>query len=187
MFRLNRNERSHWSGNGVHVESELVFMIGRNMQEIQTGNYQDQRFNFFNKKSVKFGLPLVFFAACYGVYFLTQFFRGDVFNNKSKEETTVSQTVQQGAAPTQVVPVKLKAPEPDDFIYHSLKGREYSLTYLARIGPNILDFWVSIFNDKGETLEVWRKDDFDKFGYKYELTKTGMVIATISQTKGRCE
>ncbi|WP_244088300.1 hypothetical protein, partial [Aeromonas caviae] len=32
MFRLSRNERSHWSGNGVHVESELVFMIGRNMQ-----------------------------------------------------------------------------------------------------------------------------------------------------------
>jgi len=31
VFRLNRNERSHWSGNGVHVESELVFMIGRNM------------------------------------------------------------------------------------------------------------------------------------------------------------
>ena len=31
MFRLSRNERSHWSGNGVHVESELVFMIGRNM------------------------------------------------------------------------------------------------------------------------------------------------------------
>ncbi len=35
MFRLNRNERSHWSGNGVHVESELVFMIGRNMQIAQ--------------------------------------------------------------------------------------------------------------------------------------------------------
>lgn len=33
MFRLNRNERSHWSGNGVHVESELVFMIGRNMHD----------------------------------------------------------------------------------------------------------------------------------------------------------
>ncbi|MCQ4111606.1 hypothetical protein, partial [Aeromonas sp. JL9] len=25
-------ERSHWSGNGVHVEPESVFMIGRNMQ-----------------------------------------------------------------------------------------------------------------------------------------------------------
>jgi hypothetical protein len=33
VFRLNRNERSHWSGNGVHVEPELVFMIGRNMQK----------------------------------------------------------------------------------------------------------------------------------------------------------
>lgn len=32
MFRLNRNERSRWSGNGVHVEPESVFMIGRNMQ-----------------------------------------------------------------------------------------------------------------------------------------------------------
>ncbi|MFM5292532.1 hypothetical protein [Aeromonas caviae] len=31
MFRLNRNERSHWSGNGVHVEPESVFMISRNM------------------------------------------------------------------------------------------------------------------------------------------------------------
>ncbi|MGY4019910.1 DNA replication terminus site-binding protein, partial [Aeromonas salmonicida] len=31
--RLSRNERSHWSGNGVHVEPESVFMIGRNMHE----------------------------------------------------------------------------------------------------------------------------------------------------------
>ncbi|MGL6423388.1 hypothetical protein ACSZNE_16605, partial [Aeromonas caviae] len=40
VFRLNRNERSHWSGNGVHVESELVFMIGRNMHFI-TGGMDD--------------------------------------------------------------------------------------------------------------------------------------------------
>lgn len=33
MFRLSRNERSHWSGNGVHVEPESVFMIGRNMHK----------------------------------------------------------------------------------------------------------------------------------------------------------
>ena len=40
MFRLNRNERSHWSGNGVHVESELVFMIGRNMHQAKVdGSY----------------------------------------------------------------------------------------------------------------------------------------------------
>ncbi|MFM5205994.1 hypothetical protein ACEUAW_17255 [Aeromonas veronii] len=39
MFRLNRNERSHWSGNGVHVESELVFMIGRNMHKLELTAY----------------------------------------------------------------------------------------------------------------------------------------------------
>ena len=32
MFRLNRNERSHWSGNGVHVESNCAPAIGWNMQ-----------------------------------------------------------------------------------------------------------------------------------------------------------
>ncbi len=37
MFRLNRNERSHWSGNGVHVEPESVFMIGRNMHPEPSG------------------------------------------------------------------------------------------------------------------------------------------------------
>ena len=37
MFRLSRNERSHWSRNGVHVEPELVFMIGRNMHESTAG------------------------------------------------------------------------------------------------------------------------------------------------------
>ncbi|WP_323912436.1 zonular occludens toxin domain-containing protein [Aeromonas veronii] len=152
-------------------------------EEIQTGNYQDQRFNFFNKKSVKFGLPLVFFAACYGVYFLTQFFSGDVFNNKSKEETTVSQTVQQGAAPAQVVPVKPKTPEPDDFIYKSLKGKDYSLTYLAQLGTAVMDFWVEVRDERGETIEVWQKADFDSFGYKYDLTKTGMIIASIKETK----
>ncbi|GJA45222.1 hypothetical protein KAM346_15110 [Aeromonas caviae] len=42
MFRLNRNERSYWSGNGVHVESELVFMIGRNMQGQLIGSLQTE-------------------------------------------------------------------------------------------------------------------------------------------------
>ncbi|WP_429054117.1 hypothetical protein, partial [Aeromonas rivipollensis] len=28
--------RSRWSGNGVHVEPESVFMIGRNMQSSET-------------------------------------------------------------------------------------------------------------------------------------------------------
>ncbi|MFU1569611.1 hypothetical protein, partial [Aeromonas veronii] len=31
VFRLSRNERSRWPGNGVHVEPESVFMISRNM------------------------------------------------------------------------------------------------------------------------------------------------------------
>lgn len=42
MFRLNRNERSHWSGNGVHVESELVFMTGRNMHKISLRKHNGQ-------------------------------------------------------------------------------------------------------------------------------------------------
>ncbi len=43
MFRLNRNERSHWSGNGVHVEPESVFMISRNMHDEQNRLWEAQQ------------------------------------------------------------------------------------------------------------------------------------------------
>ncbi|WP_234925586.1 hypothetical protein, partial [Aeromonas caviae] len=55
VFRLNRNERSHWSGNGVHVESELVFMIGRNMQQgrqLGIEGYEDEGFRAAGSRSV---------------------------------------------------------------------------------------------------------------------------------------
>ncbi|BDC85702.1 hypothetical protein NUITMVA2_10590 [Aeromonas caviae] len=62
MFRLNRNERSHWSGNGVHVESELVFMIGRNMHKAL---------------GIKMGVPYFqirqFFEAVGGVWFSSNY------------------------------------------------------------------------------------------------------------------
>jgi len=79
--------------------------------------------------------------------------------------------------------VKPKAPEPDDFIYQSLKGRDYSLTYLSKFGDKVMDFWVEIRDEKGETLETWQKADFDSFGYKYKVTTTGMIIASINKTE----
>ncbi len=58
MFRLNRNERSHWSGNGVHVESELVFMIGRNMQQ-DVFDYIEMFYNPKRRHSFNHGLSPV--------------------------------------------------------------------------------------------------------------------------------
>ncbi len=57
MFRLNRNERSRWSGNGVHVEPESVFMIGRNMQMSRTGCGMPSRACWPSKKSSSPPLP----------------------------------------------------------------------------------------------------------------------------------
>ncbi|WP_223936804.1 hypothetical protein, partial [Aeromonas caviae] len=54
VFRLNRNERSHWSGNGVHVESELVFMIGRNMQQMDTMHLTTLRSQVMAAKDLAF-------------------------------------------------------------------------------------------------------------------------------------
>ncbi|MGY3891824.1 hypothetical protein ACW5W6_19450, partial [Aeromonas mytilicola] len=59
--RLNRNERSHWSGNGVHVESELVFMIGRNMHLLPNPKWfhyfliQRARVSIMSRPSPSFG------------------------------------------------------------------------------------------------------------------------------------
>lgn len=153
-------------------------------EDIQTGNYKDARFNFFNKKSVKFGLPLVVVAFFGGIYYLSQFLSGSLFEgNKSEVETARAAQPQQASAGGASAPVKPKAPEPDDFIYKSLKGRDYSLTYLSKLGSVVMDFWVEIRDEKGETIEVWQKADFDTFGYKYSLTSTGMIIASIKQTE----
>lgn len=153
-------------------------------EEIQTGNYKDERFNFFNKKSVKFGLPLVVVAFFGGIYYLSLFFTGSQFGKK-KEDVESARTVQTQQAQTGqgAHPVKPAPPEPDDFIYKSLKGRDYSLTYLSKFGSAVVDFWVEIRDEKGETLEVWQKADFDNFGYKYSLTSTGMIIASIKGTE----
>ena len=65
MFRLSRNERSHWSGNGVHVEPESVFMIGRNMHLQQMGAFQGKKcLNFVLIKWIGFvHLKFAFFNA----------------------------------------------------------------------------------------------------------------------------
>ena len=153
-------------------------------EDIQTENYKDARFNFFNKKSVKFGLPLVVAAFVGGIYYLSQFLSGSLFEgNKSEVETARAAQPQQAPAGGTPAPVKPKPLEPDDFIYKSLKGRDYSLTYLSKLGSVVMDFWVEIRDEKGETIEVWQKADFDTFGYKYSLTSTGMIIASIKQTE----
>jgi zona occludens toxin len=153
-------------------------------EDIQTENYKDDRFNFFNKKSIKFGLPLLIVACIYGVYYLTRFFSGDIFTEKEAERKSAQvEQAKVSASPAAVVAPPPKVVEPDDFIYKSLKGRDYSLTYLARLGSVVMDFWVEIRDEKGETIEVWQKADFDTFGYKYSLTSTGMIVASIKQTE----
>ncbi|MDX7783220.1 zonular occludens toxin domain-containing protein [Aeromonas caviae] len=171
-------------GNGVGKYDPKFFGTYKShvSDDIQTENYKDERFNLFNKKSFKYGLPLVTIAFFGGIYYLTTFFSGSAFGGKTKEE--LSEKTQQAKAPAgQVTVVTPKAPEPDDYIYKSLKGRDYSLTYLSKFGDVVMDFWVEIRDEKGETLETWQKADFDSFGYKYKVTTTGMIIATINKTE----
>ncbi|HAT6342463.1 TPA: hypothetical protein JAJ28_000114 [Aeromonas hydrophila] len=172
------------SGVGKYDEKFFGTYKSHVSEEIQTGNYKDERFNFFNKKSVKFGLPLVLLAFVGGIYYLSQFLSGSLFEgNKSEVETAKAAQPQQASAGQAAQPVKPKRAEPDDYIYKSLKGRDYSLTYLSKFGSAVVDFWVEIRDEKGETLEVWQKADFDNFGYKYSLTSTGMIIASIKGTE----
>lgn len=172
------------SGVGKYDEKFFGTYKSHVSEEIQTGNYKDERFNFFNKKSVKFGLPLVLLAFVGGIYYLSQFLSGSLFEgNKSEVETAKAAQPQQAPAGQAAQPVKPKRAEPDDYIYKSLKGRDYSLTYLSKFGSAVVDFWVEIRDEKGETLEVWQKADFDNFGYKYSLTSTGMIIASIKGTE----
>ena len=70
MFRLNRNERSHWSRNGVHVLNlELVFMIGRNTQwNAVNGTEADALAPFTRDHSLAAAITTALLVPRYGVH-----------------------------------------------------------------------------------------------------------------------
>ncbi|MGL4757077.1 MAG: zonular occludens toxin domain-containing protein [Aeromonadaceae bacterium] len=148
-------------------------------EDIQTDNYKDERFNIFNRKSLRYGLPALFIVGIFCIYHVYRWLSGAVLLDKEAPKTEVTVTENASAkSATQappVLPVKPQPRELDDYIYQSLKGKQHALTYLAVLGNRVMDFWVDVQDSDGNTLEVWRMADFEHWKYKITLTPSGIL------------
>ena len=146
--------------------------------DIQTDNYKDDRFNIFNRKSLRYGVPVFFLVGAFCIYYVYQWLTGSVLLDKEKDKgkQEITQSTGQAANGQKVTTViKAKPKEPDDFLFQSINGKPHALTYLATLGNAVMDFWVDVQDTEGNTLEVWRKADFDHWGYKVTLTPSGLL------------
>ena len=158
------------------------------------GAYSDGRFNIFNRKSLRYGLPALLLFGCYGIYYIIGFFGDDSPIAKPKEKAPASQSSpSQQAAPVSgaasTLPPAAPPPPPipkavsEDWIFKSFQQHDVALTYLQRLDNRILDMLVEVRDDDQTTLESWTMEDFIRQGWtlKYqpfgvELKKSGYKI-----------
>ena len=158
------------------------------------GAYADGRFNIFNRKSLRYGIPAAFLFGCFGIYYIISFFGDDSPIAKPKEKAPSSSSAPasqavpvSGAVPT--LPPAAPPPPPvpkavaEDWIYQSFQRHDVALTYLQRVDNRILDLLVEVRGDDLTTLESWTMEDFIRQGWtlKYhtfgvELKKSGYKV-----------
>lgn len=152
------------------------------------GAYADGRFNIFNRKSLRYGLPAVFVFGLFGIYYIINFFSTDSpITNPKPVHAAPSSSVPapggsvSGAVPTQAAPVPaVPKSVADDWIYQSFQRRDVALTYLKRMDGHVIDMLVEVRDNNQVTLESWTMFDFLSQGWtlKYhpfgvELKKSG--------------
>ncbi len=158
------------------------------------GAYADGRFNIFNRKSLRYGLPALLAFGCYGIYYIIGFFGDDSPIAKPKEKAPASQSSPSpqaapvsGAASTLLPAAPPPPPIPkavsEDWIFKSFQQHDVALTYLQRLDNRILDMLVEVRDDDQTTLESWTMEDFIRQGWtlKYhpfgvELKKSGYKL-----------
>ncbi|HGF7227516.1 TPA: zonular occludens toxin domain-containing protein [Vibrio cholerae] len=160
------------------------------------GAYADGRFNIFNRKSLRYGLPALLLFGCYGIYYISNFFSDESPITKPKPTSPSSSSAP--APASQAAPVSGAAPSlppsappvpavpksvSEDWIYQSFQKHDVALTYLQRVDNRILDLLVEVRDDDLTTLESWTMEDFIRQGWslKYhtfgvELKKAGYKI-----------
>lgn len=152
------------------------------------GAYGDGRFVIWNRKSLRYGLPLAFLAGCFAIWWVWSFFTSP---DKAPVKT----------APVKIDTVQLAAPVPssspapasaaasvhaptnspkvpksvlDDWIYQSMQKMDPVLTYSMQVRGRLLDMLVEMRNNSDQTVESWTMRDFIVQGWTLRLRSYGI-------------
>ncbi|MGY3943749.1 zonular occludens toxin family protein [Aeromonas tecta] len=154
-------------------------------EDNEMGSYQDDRTNIFKSAKFKYGMPLALLLFLGGLYFSL-----DILFNMSEKvgaDDAIKQTEQQQVAsgptsPGQGTPTPAPPPKPrvDDLFTQSLEGFKPVLTSQTVVNGVLLDAWIEVWDDKDNSVMMWRSSDLTQLGWTVAMQTYGLVI-----TKGK--
>ena len=154
-------------------------------EDNEMGVYKDDRTNIFKSAKFKYGLPITLVLLVGGLWFaLDTLFN---FNDKVGVDEAVKSAEQQqvATAPTSPgQPAAKPAPPPkpkvDDLFTQSIEGFKPVLTSQTVVNGVLLDAWIEVWDDKDNSIGMWRSSDLTQLGWTVAMKTYGLVI-----TKGK--
>ncbi|MFE8726137.1 zonular occludens toxin family protein [Aeromonas hydrophila] len=152
-------------------------------EDNEMGVYKDDRTNILKSAKFKYGMPLALVACVVGLYYSADilFNMSDkiVAEDKPQEQQQVASSP---STPGQPAPKPAPPPPPkvDDLFTKSIEGLNPVLTSQTVVNGVLLDAWIEVWDDKDNSVGMWRSSDLTQLGWSVALKTYGLVI-----TKGK--
>lgn len=154
-------------------------------EDNEMGVYQDDRTNIFKSAKFKYGMPIAAVLLIGGLWYALDLMFN--FNENVGADDLAKQSQQQHVAsastsPGPVAPAPAPPPKPkvDDLFTQTLEGYTPVLTSQTVVNGVLLDAWIEVWDDKDNSIMMWRSSDLTQLGWTVAMKTYGLVI-----TKGK--
>lgn len=151
-------------------------------EDNEMGVYKDDRTNIFKSAKFKYGLPIAALLLIGGLWFAIDTMLN--FNSKTGAEDLAKQEAQQRDVALPSSPGQPASPPPppakpkvDDLFTQTLEAGQPVLTSHTMVNGILLDAWVEVWDDKDNSIMMWRSSDLTQLGWTVVMKSYGLVIS----------
>ncbi|WP_421292420.1 zonular occludens toxin family protein [Aeromonas taiwanensis] len=151
-------------------------------EDNEMGSYKDDRTNIFKSAKFKYGMPLSLLLFVGGLWFCLDLLFNFTEKTGVDETVKVKEQHQVASAPTSPgQPVSAPSPPPqpkvDDLFTQSIDGFKPVLTSQTVVNGVLLDAWIEVWDDKDNSVGMWRSSDLTQLGWTVAMKTYGLVIS----------
>ena len=148
--------------------------------DTEMGSYEDDRTNILKTAKFKYGMPLALVVAIGSIWYCVNLLLN--FNDKVSGETS-EKTEQHQVASSPTSPGQASPPAPppkpkvDDLFTQSIEGFKPVLTSQTVVNGVLLDAWIEVWDEKDNSIMMWRSSDLTQLGWTVAMQTYGLVIS----------
>ncbi|MDL5385702.1 zonular occludens toxin domain-containing protein [Aeromonas hydrophila] len=145
----------------------------------EMGVYQDDRTNILKTAKFKFGVPLALIVVIGSLWYCLDLLFNFGEHTGTEEATKQQQVATSPASPGQSAPSPTPPPKPkvEDLFTQSIDGYQPVLTSQTVVNSQLLDAWIEVWDDKDNSVMMWRSSDLTQLGWTVALKTYGLVIS----------